>query len=475
MAPTVTILDEISVNTFLSSGPLLDVNNSDKIFDSQKHLGVPYEMELHSSINGMYRYGSISFFDDGGIRESLPLTGNEIITIMYRNAYKTDSGSQPTIIHFNIFDIEEETYYPTAMDSKRFTTKLLKFHIIECPFFLLYNQNLWQKSYGKDTGEESSSEKIFIDKIFEDHLIKDLKIYNPNNKNNLFELNLQKMSTKMHFFSPSWKSQMIFSYLLDYCRDENGYGNVKFYNTTNNANGKIKINLQSLNQMFKNQKVVEFVNLDTSALSNFQKDNSTFNNRVLNQIIKHRFIYYDISSIPAGLAGAYMLNMDYKNSQYYTLYDTYENSNSKKENSYFSNFAMWRNEISNENTKQYFIGEFPKEHAKKYLNNKIIKNKYQLRCEMMTYVDEAIHPGDKISAIFISGMTEYTRDKQNHLFDEHMSDEWIVEDVVDTFKNGKAIRKMVVVKDSFFNIYDKSAGASSQLPVPKVIYVNKKG
>jgi hypothetical protein len=162
MAPTVTILDEISVNTFLSSGPLLDVNNSDKIFESQKHLGIPYEMELHASINGMYRYGSISLFDDGGIRESLPLTGNEIITIMYRNSYKTDSGSQPTIIHFNIFDIEEETYYPTAMDSKRFTTKLLKLHIIECPFFLLYNQNLWQKSYGKDTGEESTSEKIFI-------------------------------------------------------------------------------------------------------------------------------------------------------------------------------------------------------------------------------------------------------------------------------------------------------------------------
>jgi len=165
-----------------------------------------------------------------------------------------------------------------------------------------------------------------------------------------------------------------------------------------------------------------------------------------------------------------MINLDYGKSKYYTLFDTYEESNKKKGNSYFSNYALWRNDISNENTKQFFIGEFPKEEAKNYLNNKITKNKFQIRCEIATYVDETIQPGDKILATFIAGIMEHLKGvNQGHLFDEHMTDEWIVEDVIDSYRNGKALRKMVIVKDSFFNLYDQSAGIDSQKQViPKV-------
>lgn len=472
---TVTVVNELEISTFLSEGPLLDVTNSDKIFESTKNLGIPYELEIHSSINGMYRYGSITFFDDNGIRETLPLTGNEIITIMYKNAIRSSSNLQSSVVHFNIFDIEEYPYNENSNDSKRFTSKLIKFHLIECPFFLLYNHNLWQQAFGKDTGTNDPNDKVFINKIFEDHIVKDLKLVNPTSKSNLIELNLQKMSTKMHFIMPSWKSQQSFAYLLDFCRDEDGYGNVKFYNTTNNETGKIKINLRSLNNMFKSEnKTYEFSMLDESGLSDFKKNIEQVNNKTINLIIKHKFLFYDISTITSGLAGAYLSNFDYENSQYYTLYDSYENSNNKKENPYFSNYALWNNSISNENSKQYSLGTFPRVEAKKYLNNKITKNKHQLRCEFTTYVDEQIYPGDKISAIFMSGLTELTRDRQTHLFDEHMSDEWVVEDIIDSYRNGKCVRKMIVVKDSFFNIYDKSTGSdNSKSPLPKINYVNK--
>ena len=49
------------------------------------------------------------FFDDSGVREALPLTGNEIVTVMYKNSYRTaDTSTEPYFAHFNIFDIEEE-------------------------------------------------------------------------------------------------------------------------------------------------------------------------------------------------------------------------------------------------------------------------------------------------------------------------------------------------------------------------------
>lgn len=470
----ITVLDDISVNLFLTQGPFFNPSSAKDVFTKKNHLGIPFEMEIHSSINGFYRYGYVTIFDDGGYRETLTLTGNEIISIIYKNAFRTNDDSKaPTTIHFNIFDIEEVPYYADSLNPKKLTTKLLKLHLIEAPFFLIYNHNLWQKAYGSDTGNQKNSKKISIDEIFKDHLINDLKIANDKGYGDITQLNIKKMSTSMHFVIPSWKSQTTFSYLLDFCKDENNQGNVKFYTTTDTNNGKTIVNLQSINQMYKNTDVVEFTLTDVSNNFDFKKNTKMMDSKALNQIINYKFLYYDISSVTAGLAGAYMLNYDYEKSRYFTLNDNYEKSNEKKENKYLSNYALWRNDISNENCRQFYLGSFPKDEAKKYLNNKIIKHNHQLKCEFLTYIDERIYPGSKIFAIFMSGMSEFTRDKSQHLLDEHMSDEWIVEEIVDVFKNGKGMRTMTIIKDSFFNLYDTSSGSSNKQLLPKINNINK--
>lgn len=466
-----TTLDEISVSSYLINGPLLNVDNYDTNIKNIKTLGAPLDMEIHSSINGFYRYGSISFYDDGGIRESLPLTGNEIISIMYRNNFRSgNNASGPTVAYFNIFDIEEINFSPDAMDSKKFTAKILKFNIIEAPFFLIYNSTLWQKTFGSDTGDDKTSTKMRINKIFEKHILEDLKIYSTSNVKNFIELNFDEMATSLHFNCPSWKSQVLFSYLLDFCKDKDNYGNVKFYPTSNTTNGKIVLNLKSLNSLFKNKKSVEFVMGDMSALDDMKNKIYAVNNKILNQILQYKFLYYDITTVTNGLAGAYMMNYDYKTGRYYTLNENYENSNNKTQ--YASNYALWKNDISNENTRQYYMGSIDKTLAKSYLNNKVVKNRHQLRCEFVTYVDENIQVGDKITAIFMSGMNEYSRDKSTHLFDEHMTDDWIVEDIVDTYKDGRGMRKMIVMKDSFFNLYTPNSGSSASI-LPSVNSVNK--
>lgn len=452
--------DRIIAHTYLSRGPYLDSLTREDIFKTS--LGVPFSFEIHSSINGMYRYGSITFDDRYGIRETLPLTGNEIITLAYKNSHRgsllTDG---MTVIHFNIFDIEE-TQISTSADD-RFTQKALKFHVIEAPFFLLYNDTVWTRSYGKDDGKTSVG--VTIDEIFRQHLTNDLEI----EREGLIQLNLEKMATKTHFCCPAWKSQMMFSYLLDFAQDHNNYGNVKFY-TTSDSEGNVLVNLRSVNQMFisKDKEVPEFTLVDSSGYESGRLDKPGMTPRNLNQILSHKFVSYDITSLPSGLPGGQLLTYDYKKSRYFTIRENYKEAIARKENPFFQNFALWSDRISNESSKQFYAGEYEKSYARGFLNNKLIEhNKQQLRCQSLTFIDEKIQVGDKIFVIFLSGMVDLMKE-QGKLMDEQMSGTWVVEDIADTVINGRGVRTMTVIRDSFFNLYGVSAGIANQPALPQV-------
>ena len=443
--------DQVAAAVYINQGPSFDGLNTSQFYNNL--LGVPMSFEIYQSINGMFRYGFIMFEDKLGIRETLPLTGNEILSLKYANAAMgTAYSRQPRTMHFNVYDIEEIQFSGSEKD--RFTQKALKFHVIEAPFFLKYNTNVWLKSYG--TPEDG----VTIDTIINQHLTTDLQI-----PGDLFQLNIQKMSTTntIHFCVPAWRSQMIFNYLLQYVRDQNDYGNVKFYNTSDASTGSVITNLQSVNNMFMNQKITEFVMVDTTAYSSGQKPTSLISQRALNLILSYKFLSYNITSLASGLPGAHLLNLDYENSQYFTMYDNYVQSNANSK--YFYNFSLWSNEISNSQSKRLFIGPTITSLAKAYLNNKIIDHKYQLRCEVATYIDETINPGDKIAIFFMSGMADLN---QQHLLDEQLSGGWIVEEIIDSAVNGQGYRKMILIKDSFFNIYDTTAGNNTNTTLPQV-------
>jgi hypothetical protein len=456
MANNASELDMVVVGAYLNRGPYLDGIERKDLFKSP--LGIPFSFEVHASINGFYRYGSITFDDRFGIRESLPLTGNEIISIVYKNATRGAAftgGS--TVIHFNIFDMEETQIYPDQLS--KFTEKAIKFHLIEAPFFLKYNDTVWSRSFGKNTGQSPAG--ISIDEIFRKHLQDDLQI----DKNNIVSLKLEKMATKTHFCCPSWKSQMMFSYLLDFARDDQNYGNVKLYNTSDNEGGVI-INLKSINQMITStdRKAVEFVLADSST---FLSNSVGLAQKNLNQIISHKFLSYDITSIPTGLPGGQLLTYDYIGSRYYTLKEKYDQAIQKKENPFFHPFALWSEKISNDKSKQIYSGQYPKDYAKSYLNNKLIEqNKHQLRCQTMTYIDEQVQPGDKIFIVFLSGTSNIG--KTRPIMDEQMSGYWIVEEIVDAAANGRGVRNMTLVRDSFVNLYTVTSGPKPTKTLPTV-------
>jgi hypothetical protein len=108
-------------------------------------------------------------------------------------------------------------------------------------------------------------------------------------------------------------------------------------------------------------------------------------------------------------------------------------------------------------------GRLPFKQAKNYLNNQITSNNFQLRCEIVTYINHRVQVGDVVFIIFPSGLTFATGANRTFI-DEQMSGNWLIEDFVDIFNNDGSFRKMTLVRDSFFLVGEEN----SKKPLPQV-------
>lgn len=497
----VNSLEEVKVECYINYGPDFLTLSKNGVFDNfyraDNYFGIPISMEIYSSINSFYRYGVIVFEDNQGYREKLPLTGNEILTVRYKNKSKLREGSfkEMKTIHFNIYDIEEDQLRPDSTQEEKFQRKIIRLHIVEAPFYLEYNNKDLQTMYGVDNGN-GTIDAPRIDEIIREVIEKELNIVSVEEQNieflensngndsgsqkigvkNFFEINFDEMSDSMPFkvSCPSWKPQKFFKYLLEYARDKQDNGNVKLFTTSDPVLETVQINLKSMNNMFV-LRANKYYNLDNNSvtpkivddlsleglhfytLSNdsaysqeFKKQSAPVPLRNLNQIFKYKFLSYDLSTLSTGLPGASLMNFDYEGSiGYHYVCDTYELSNIKDK--YFENFSLWKSEISNNRSAILNIGRLPSPVAKAYVNNRIIENKFQLRCEALAFVNEIVEVGDVIAIEFMT-LGNLTEGESKNILDEQMSGCWLVEDIIDFVFNDKGYRKYTLVKDSHFNV-----------------------
>jgi len=460
-------IDDIDALAFINFGPSFNEFEADSFFSQEKFLGKVISMEIHESVNSMYRYGFIKFEDNVGLRERLPMTGNEIVTLLYKNKLTGTEGSFPfyKIVHFNIFNIEEDQMRPNSSKEERFQRKAFTFHLIEAPFYLKYNGQKIMRTFGKDLG----TGKIIaptIDNIFETFLRDSIKL-----NEDFIEYDFHKMTNDVFRVScPFWKPQKFFKYILDYARDENDFGNVKFFTSSNLFSGLTKVNLKSMLGMFKtpnNDIVHSFSLVDKSPFDesvNIPVKGITQRN--INQIFYYKFLTYDLSSLTIGLAGGTQFNYQYDGSVgYHIICDNYEQSLDR--NPQFGNFAIWDKQISNEFSVGHYIGSVSPSVARNYLNNRITDHNFQIRCEALCPVNEWVQVGDAMGIQFMSANPNIF-DGQANVIDEQMSGGWLIEEIIDSYQNGKAIRKMILVKDSFFDIYS-SDNRNIRLPESKSV------
>jgi hypothetical protein len=102
----------------------------------------------------------------------------------------------------------------------------------------------------------------------------------------------------------------------------------------------------------------------------------------------------------------------------------------------------------------YNLGPIPKEVAKDYLDNRISENRFQLKCQIVSPINERVQVGDVILITFLT--TSPTTEDEKIGIDETVWGYWIVESITDEVSNGKGGRLYTLIKDSFFNISSSS-------------------
>lgn len=442
---------------YINQGPFMTNLNKDKMFDNA--IDEVIAMEVHSSLDSFYRYGFVVIPDRVGFRETLSLTGNEIVTLRYGNSLYVNN-RPPKTIHFNIYDIEEVAIADTYRD--RYTNKALKLHLIEAPLFLLYNQKTWNKAYGEDFG--SSVEGVKLNNIFQSHLSTDLKI----EENNFVELDLLEMKTKMNWIIPSWKPQKTFSYLLKFAEDEDGYGNVKFFTSTDLDSNTTIINMKSIYQLFTNGETISYSIVNIGPMAQSASNSGETVVKTLNNLLNYKFESYDLTSLVSGLAGAYVYNRDYLNGQNFIQSIDYELANSEEK--YFGNFGLWTNDISQWDSTALSIGSFPQEITRSYLENFQSSQKYQLKCIADSYLNHERNCGDKAFLMFPSGAHAID---ESRTVDEQMSGTWVIQEIVDYITNNRGYSSLSFIKDSFFNTIEATTGNSKE-KLPSVSPITNK-
>lgn len=92
------------------------------------------EIEVRETIDQFYRTGKVVIADKSMLRETLPFTGNEIVSVRYKNRFHSGlSNLKDKVVHFKIFHIEE--YEDMADRSNSPGGSYVVFHLVEWPAF----------------------------------------------------------------------------------------------------------------------------------------------------------------------------------------------------------------------------------------------------------------------------------------------------------------------------------------------------
>lgn len=116
-------------------------------------------MEIRESIDQFYRTATVTIADRTSLRELLPLTGNEIVTISYKNRLHSSlSNVKKKIIHFKVFHIEE--FENTENRSSNAGGSYINLHLVEWPAFQFMSSIVYETfpiSHTVDNGIKAST------------------------------------------------------------------------------------------------------------------------------------------------------------------------------------------------------------------------------------------------------------------------------------------------------------------------------
>ena len=415
----------------------------------------PLYVEIDHSLEMMFKTAQVVLADRNSIREMYPITGNEVVTIRYKNSFDT-SEIPEKIIHFRIFNFKES---PNLNEDGAMVSNYLTLNLVEFPAFdfMIKNKVYLTFPWGGEEGDRNDLGNLSVSQMIESML------ENVPNLLNWYDLEidetLENDEELFNFFIPNWTPMKTIKYLSRFAADKDNE-NFRFFTfTTTHSTGegirpklifrsvyryldtkdrRVYSNVHSMNM---GRKPIGADDEASEQLDDIPEDDYS----PADYIRAKKLVFSDGSQLAfSRLSGKTVASFDYIEDNHYQAFD-FENflenyssqlslnsSHSKKYGNQWSDFC------STPFTNKSQIKNL-------YLNNynKLIMN--SVKCHIHTHLNQLRYPGEVAYLYLPSENTD-----NGHL-DMMFQGNWLTWSVKDIIRNdGSSLSEVRFLKDGFF-------------------------
>lgn len=406
--------------------------------------------EIHDSLDMYFKVAKMVCHDRFASREFLPITGNEIISIRYKNAAHPD-GVPEKIIHFFINDIKE-IQNPEEWDRG---SNLISFNLIEAPIHFFLTSNSVYKTYSWDGGSSTTYPKR-SKSIYD--IMNDTINLIPNIRN-WYDIDIEQTTDteddKINFFIPNWTPIKTLNYLRKFAVNKEGLPYyVCYIKPSMKLGSKPTLVCKSIYTLMQQKDYHVFSSQyaqhayrpaqgETSPVRDIsigEKDKYDITNTISNR----RFNYFNrLKSSFGQLSGETFSTFDYINDNKYVSFD-FDTFRSKYKGlgQYFVHSSKYGNQWSqfrphSFNTSKNLLKMKQNEYAYNTIQSSI-------SCQLDMTLNQLRSPGQLADIVFKSA-------SQDTNIDRMMSGKWLIWGQVDvlTAFSAPATSYVVCVKDGF--------------------------
>jgi hypothetical protein len=411
-----------------------------------------YQIIVYDGIDMMFRTAQISLFDTTAVRELFPFTGNEIITVKYKNLYapsSTGSGAVEKIFHFSIVNIKEVE----LPNERRQGARAIVMNLVEAPAYQVFTNNVIYKSYPIDGGGPGRYPRrsMLLSDLITDTL-KSSPIIN-NFYNIDVEESLKTEADKIDFYIPNWTMIKTLSYLRKFITSS---GTFPYYviniDPPKGEGLRPTIRVRSIYSYMSSQNYHFFTNTQAHLLyrstankqrkgRDYTKDENEDNRyEIMNTMLSYGFDYFDRTlSTFGGLSGETFATFDYLADNSYIGFDF----NTLKNNYWgLGNFSLHEMNYGNQWSK---FRPHPFNDPKKLWamkRNEFAQNaiKSGIFCHVSSYLNNYRRVGNMCDVVFDNNLSDSRVDMM-------MSGHWLIYEQVDKIAPNEARSHVTLIKD----------------------------
>lgn len=421
------------------------------------------KIEVRDSLDMYYRTATVYLYDRNSMREWFPLTGNEIITIKYKNLVAPTRNGQEgyvdKIYHFSILNLGE-TQNPQEYNKG---SNLLVLNLVEAPAYQLYTNNTIYKSFDwYSKGVNSRGAGSFYDLM--------TSVYDSIPAfRNWYDIEIEDVvkrddgqKPRMNFFIPNWTPMKALNYCRMFAVNQKGYPYFVCHIQPPTLEGvKPTIQLKSIytymeesgihkfSETFAQQLYRSTIGEKPEAPQNLQEQFAEDSYDITNTIRNRAFQYFDRTRTAfAQLSGETFATFDYVSGNNFYGFDYFEYMKTYKG---LGNYQMhsfdygnqWGNYRSHTYTDQYRM--------KCMMLNKYAKN--TIGSGMTCILDCTLNHLRRVGEL---AYIPCKSAKQDEFFDNMMSANWLIWGQIDEMYDSHAKSTVMCIKDGFENLSAES-------------------